>query len=165
MKKQQLGASLIEVLIAVTLLGFGLLGLAGVQSRTNALNDSAYYRSIAADLGNDLAERIRAVRTPFMVNASADPQPPKPPDFSKCTILGTTVSCTAQDTDRATHGPQALTEMTTWAATLQRQLPGASYTLTQTTSSSSAYFRYTLIIRWLDDRVSGDNSTYRVVIE
>lgn len=165
MKKQQLGASLIEVMIAVTLLGFGLLGLAGVQSRTTALNDSAYYRSIAADLGNDLAERIRAVRTPFMVNASANPQPSKPPDFSKCTILDKTVSCTAQDADRSLHGAQALAEMTSWAATLQQQLPGATYTLTQAASTSSAYFRYTLTITWLDDRVASANSVYRVVIE
>jgi type IV pilus assembly protein PilV len=56
----QRGASLIEVMISVSILGFGLLSLAVTQIQTTKLNDSAYYRSIASDLASDLADRIRA---------------------------------------------------------------------------------------------------------
>lgn len=161
----QRGASLIEAMVAVTLLGFGLLGLAGIQTKTTILNDSAYNRSIAADLSSDLADRIRAVRTPFMVNVDANPQPTKPPDFSKCTILGSTVTCVAQDTGRTTYETLAASEMTEWAALLRKQLPGASYTLIQQGSTSPDYFRYTLTITWLDDRSATTNTSYSVVIE
>lgn len=165
MNKSQRGASLIEVMVAVTILGFGLLGLAAVQTKTTAMNDSGYYRSIAADLGNDLTDRIHAIRTPFMVNAAATPQPSKPPNFANCTILAATVSCAAQDTDRADYEAFATSEMTEWAALLQRQLPAATYTLTSAPSNSADYFRYTLTITWLDDRNAGANSSYSMVIE
>jgi len=163
--KSQFGASLIEVMVAVTILGFGLLGLAAVQTKTTTMNDSAYYRSIAADLGNDLADRIRAIRTPYMVNVDANPQPSKPPDFSKCTILYSAVTCAAQDASRTTNETLAASEMTEWAAMLQKQLPGGTYTLVQAASTSTDYFRYTLTITWLDDRGSSANSSYSMVIE
>ena len=162
------GASLIEVMVAITVLGFGLLGLAGTQARTTVLNDSAYNRSIAVDLSNDLADRIRAIRTPYMVNADANPQPPKPPDFSKCEIVYHTVTCATQETADRNHNDAATlvaSEMTQWATLLQGQLPAASYTLSQVASSSTAYFRYTLTITWLDDRRAGANASYSVVIE
>ncbi len=154
--------------MAVTILGFGLLGLAGMQTKTVTMNDSAYYRSIAVDLGNDLADRIRAIRTPYMVNVDANPQPPAPPDFSLCTIYLTTVTCAAQQTspkDRSTNAALVTTEMREWAALLQKQLPGATYSLVQAASSSTDYFRYTLTITWLDDRGTATNSSYSMVIE
>jgi type IV pilus assembly protein PilV len=162
----QRGVSLVEVMVAITVLGFGLLGLAGTQARTTVLNDSAYNRSIAVDLSNDLADRMRAIRTPYMVNADADPKPSKPPDFSKCpAIYSDTDTCSAQDADRATHATLAQTEMREWGPLLQRQLPGATYTLTKVASGSTDYFRYTLIIKWLDNRRTGTELEYRVVIE
>lgn len=163
----QRGASLIEVMVAVTLLGFGLLGLAGIQTKMVVLNDSTYNLSIAADLSNDLADRIRAVRTPYMVNVDANPQPPKPPDFSKCTMLASTgvVTCVSQDAARATYQTLAVSEMTQWAALLRKQLPEASYTLIQEASTSSDYLRYTLTLTWLDDRATASNATYKVVLE
>ena len=160
-----MGASLIEVMVAVTILGFGLLGLAAVQTKTTTLNDSAYYRSIAADLGNDLADRIRAIRTPYMANVDANPQPSKPPDFSKCVLLYSTVTCAAQSSDRSTNEALAASQMTEWAALLQKQMPEASYVLAAAASSSTDYLRYTLTITWLDDRSAASNSSYSVVIE
>jgi type IV pilus assembly protein PilV len=162
----QRGASLIEVMVAITVLGFGLLGLAGVQLRTTGLNDSAYYRSIAVDLSNDLADRIRAVRTPFMADALASPQPSKPPDFSKCpAIYSDTDTCSAQEPDRATHETLVQTEMREWGPLMRKQLRGSTYSLSQVASASTDYLRYTLTITWLDDRRAGTTESYSVVIE
>jgi hypothetical protein len=55
--------------------------------------------------------------------------------------------------------------MTEWAALMQKQLPDSTYTLVQSASNSTDFFRYTLVITWLDDRGAGTNSTYRMVIE
>jgi type IV pilus modification protein PilV len=56
------GFSLIEVLIALAILSFGLLGVAALQVAGVRANGGAYYRSQAMALANDLTERIYANR-------------------------------------------------------------------------------------------------------
>ena len=58
--KKNTGFTLIEVLIAMLLLGVGLLGLAGLQANSLRNAQSAYNRSLATELANDLADRMRA---------------------------------------------------------------------------------------------------------
>lgn len=67
--RQQHGATLIEVLIAVVVLSIGLLGLAGLQVTSVQSNHSAYQRSQASLLASDLADRMRANRTQALTNA------------------------------------------------------------------------------------------------
>lgn len=165
LRQHQDGMTLLEVMIAVAIMGFGLLGLGILQAKSIAQGQSSYFRGIAADLGNDLADRIRAVRTPFMVSTDATAKPGKPPDFSKCTQSGATVACANQEADRNTYQTLVGTEMQTWLDALRAQLPNATYTLVRATSASDDYFRYTLTITWLDDRTNGSNTSYSVVIE
>lgn len=54
------GFTLIEVLVAVLVLSIGLLGIAGLQTRSLQFNGDAYYRTQAQLLATDLAERMRA---------------------------------------------------------------------------------------------------------
>ena len=54
------GISLIEVLVAVVVLSIGLLGLAGLQASGMRVGQSSLYRSQAALLAYDMADRIRA---------------------------------------------------------------------------------------------------------
>jgi type IV pilus assembly protein PilV len=56
----QRGATLIEVLVSVVLLSFGIVGLAGLQMNGTKFNHSAYLRSQATALAYDMADRIRA---------------------------------------------------------------------------------------------------------
>jgi type IV pilus assembly protein PilV len=58
--KKQSGFTLIEVLIALVILSFGLLGLAGLQATSLRNNLSAYHRSQATQLAYDMADRMRA---------------------------------------------------------------------------------------------------------
>ncbi|MFZ6750564.1 type IV pilus modification protein PilV [Undibacterium sp. Ren11W] len=161
--KRQSGVSLLEVMVAMFILGFGLLGLSATQSKNITMNQSVFYRSIAVDLGNDLGDRIRAIRTPYMVSTGANPAPAKPPDFSKCSP--TPASCANQDGDRASYQALVNSEMIEWNGILTSQLPGASFTLASTASSSTDYFRYVLTITWLDNRKEASNTSYSVVIE
>lgn len=160
---RQNGASLLEAMIALFLLGFGLLGLSATQSKNIVMNQSVFYRSIAVDLGNDLADRIRAVRTPYMVSTGANPVPAKPPDFAKCSP--TPASCASQDPDRASYQALMEAEMVEWNNVLKTQLPNASFNLTSAASSSTDYFRYVLTVTWLDNRKDNSNTSYSVVIE
>jgi type IV pilus assembly protein PilV len=56
------GFVLMEVLITVVILAFGLLGLAGFQMRTSVVEQEAYQRGQALILVQDMAERIYANR-------------------------------------------------------------------------------------------------------
>jgi type IV pilus assembly protein PilV len=57
------GFSLIEVMIAMLVLAFGLLGFALLQTMNVRFVQSANYRTQATNLANDLIELMRAQRT------------------------------------------------------------------------------------------------------
>ncbi len=59
----QAGFSLLEALITMVILAFGLLGLAGFQVKTQVLETEAYQRAQAILLVQDMANRISANRT------------------------------------------------------------------------------------------------------
>lgn len=59
---RQRGATLIEVLVTIVIVAFGLLGLAGLQMRMQMSEMEAYQRSQALMLANDIASRIAANR-------------------------------------------------------------------------------------------------------
>lgn len=54
------GFTLLEVLIAMLILSFGLLGLASLQMFGLRNNQSAYFRTQATQLAYDMADRMRA---------------------------------------------------------------------------------------------------------
>jgi len=56
----QRGVGLIEVLVALLVLGVGLLGLAGLQSNALRFNQDALFSSQATTLSYDILERMRA---------------------------------------------------------------------------------------------------------
>lgn len=157
--KNQRGLSLIEVMVAVFVLATGLLGLGALQARSLVYSQSAYYRSVAADLAADLADRIRANRSPI-IQAGA-----LPPDFSTCTQSGGTV--TGCPTDY-----RVASDMSEWNTNLRAVLSNGRFTLTSAADSTNTNYRYTLTITWFDDRSckSGDSSctsdaSYVTVIE
>jgi len=58
--KNQSGFSMIEVLITVLILSFGLLGMANLITTGMRANTTAQYRSIATQQTLDMADRMRA---------------------------------------------------------------------------------------------------------
>jgi len=59
LRRHARGLTLIEVLVTMVLLGIGLVGLAGLQMRGMQVNQGATFRSQAAFLAEDLADRMR----------------------------------------------------------------------------------------------------------
>lgn len=57
---RQRGVTMLEVLITVVILAFGLLGLAGLQGRMQVAEIEAYQRAQAVVLLQEMADRIRA---------------------------------------------------------------------------------------------------------
>lgn len=59
------GFAMLEVLISILIIAFGLLGLAGLQGTSIRNNHGAYLRSQATLYAYDIADRIRANRVGF----------------------------------------------------------------------------------------------------
>jgi type IV pilus assembly protein PilV len=59
-RRRMRGVSLIEMLVALLVLSFGLLGLAGLQANSLRNNTSAFHRSQANALAFDIMDRMRA---------------------------------------------------------------------------------------------------------
>jgi type IV pilus assembly protein PilV len=62
----QRGFTLLEILVAIVVLSLGLLGLAGLQATSLKNNQVAYYRSIATQQAQDIADRMRANMNPLI---------------------------------------------------------------------------------------------------
>jgi type IV pilus assembly protein PilV len=170
--KKQMGASLIEAMVAVLIIGLGLLGVGAMQSRSIAMNQSAYYRGVAADLGADLAERVRALRSPFRAgDGTATPQPLSP-DFSVCKLDSKLDLQCGEQAAGVSHGDTVKTEMKHWNDLRKSQLPpGSEFSLVAVDGETKGFFRYTLTLTWLDNRQDkideekDRNTSYSVVIE
>ena len=59
-KSKKSGFSLLEVLIAIVVFSFGLLGIAGLMTVSIRSNHNGYLRSQATILGNNMSARMRA---------------------------------------------------------------------------------------------------------
>lgn len=58
--KSMRGFTLVEVMVALLVLGIGLLGVAGLQSATLGMNHASYLRSQATVLAEDITDRMRS---------------------------------------------------------------------------------------------------------
>lgn len=70
---RQHGTSLIEVLVTMVILAFGLLGLASMQSKLHLSMGESFQRAQAVVLLNDFSERINANRAQAASYVSATP--------------------------------------------------------------------------------------------
>jgi type IV pilus assembly protein PilV len=96
----QRGTTMIEVLVTVIIIAFGLLGMAGLQSRLQLSEMEAYQRSQALLLLEDMASRVATNR----LNAAS---------YAGTTTYGTGMNC---PTTTATTLQRDLAE---WCAALQ----------------------------------------------
>lgn len=74
MIRRAAGFTIMEVLIAMFVLGIGLLGVAGLQSIALNMNQTSYVRSQATVLARDIADRMRANRAPAVLGNETYPE-------------------------------------------------------------------------------------------
>jgi type IV pilus assembly protein PilV len=68
---RQSGVTLIEILVSVLVIAFGILTMATVQSNSMKYQKTSEYRSIATLLASDIADRMRANKSAIDANHSA----------------------------------------------------------------------------------------------
>lgn len=144
------GFTLIEILVALLVLSFGLLGLAMLQSTGLRFNTDSYMRSQATILAYDLVDRMRANK------AGSDAG-----NYcltSTTPVCETTAEPTAQtcgDTATGCDSPAQIAEydLSRWYEMQKSSLsPGASASSVRrelvTTASGQTIFQYTITMRW-----------------
>jgi type IV pilus assembly protein PilV len=121
------GFSLVEVLVAIVILSFGLLGTVGIQAFALQATRDARLQAQAAVFARELAEMMRgnketAVKTaaadnPYLVSSMSMASP------SYCSSVGNaSAGC-------STAANVASAEMTDWLARVAAELPGARVTV------------------------------------
>lgn len=122
---RQTGFSLVEILISIVILSFGVLGMVGLQGVALQVNRDAHLQSTAVSLARELAEMMRGNKDVGLL-ASGNPylgafiSPLTPPLASYCLSVDSATCGTPADIARA--------EITEWLARVDRELPGARVT-------------------------------------
>lgn len=157
------GFAMLEVLISILVIAFGLLGLAGLQGFSIRNNHNAYLRSQATLFAYDIADRIRANRSGFdngkyNLGAAAD--------TAACHPSGTPSGCST--------GEMAGYDLFTWGQTL-RQLPsgqgvvciddavGEGISAAAPNCSGGTGLQYVVKI-WFDENHNGTLTQFNVVL-
>ncbi|HUD33333.1 MAG TPA: type IV pilus modification protein PilV [Variovorax sp.] len=147
--RQSSGFTLIEVLVAIVVLSFGLLGMVGLQAASLQANRDARLQSTAILLARELADMMRgnkdvAIRTSnnpylgeFAIGALV------PPTTSSCLNVGATPCPTKEDVARA--------QLTEWLGRVNDQLPGARVSI----CADSAPFGATGLPVWACSAAAG----------
>jgi type IV pilus assembly protein PilV len=122
-KNLNAGFTLLEVLVAVLVLSFGLLGIAGLLLSTMQNNTIAAQRTTATFLAQDMADRIRQninATMPF----GTDGETPQTTYYLNS--AGANLNCYGATPTGACATPQgvAARDLFVWNALIQNSLPG-----------------------------------------
>lgn len=137
------GFSLLEVLVAIVVLSFGVLGVVGLQAATLQANKEARYQSSAVRLGRELADLMRGNKyvatsagSPYVGDFSAIPNESGVPD---CSMTLCNSSTTAGQTSIAKF------EMAEWMRRVRNELPNARVEVCQ---DATPYVSATGLPQW-----------------
>lgn len=132
---KQKGTTLIEILVAVLILSFGLLGLAALQTRALQGNQSSMQRSQAIMLSNYMLDAMRIDR----IQASAGVY-----NLDRCGAVSSTASTLAEANIKA------------WLNTAQTNLGGTpDNPVCGVIACTIGAFNCTVNIRWDDSKAGG----------
>lgn len=133
----QQGFTLIEILVAILVLSFGLIGLASLIALGMKSNQTAYYRTIATQQANDMADRIRS----NLVGAQAG-------NYNAITaVVGASTNCI---TSSCTPAQMAAYDAARWNTLNGILLPNGSGTVAGTATTG-----YTITLSWAERSESG----------
>jgi type IV pilus assembly protein PilV len=125
------GFSMVEVLVALVVLGVGMLGVASLYVVTLRSSGSAISRMQAVNLASDLADRIRANRTAREAYEGA---------AASKGCVSATASCTPED--MAAH------DLFLWDAQLAATLGASAEGTVDVEAAAGTLRTYTITVSW-----------------
>ena len=114
----QSGFSLIEVLVSIVVLSFGLLGMVGMQAAALQANREARLQSSAVVLARELAEMVRGNKDSVARYLGDFTSSLTPTTASSCLNVASVTACASKDA-------VANAQMTEWLGRVGAELPGA----------------------------------------
>jgi len=148
------GFSLIEVLVALVIIGVGMLGIAKIQALAYSSTATASLRSLAAIEASSLAAAMRANQNYWTTAAAAAPQTisivgAAVTASTDGTLVGSTAGCGAGTFGSA--AALAAYDLQCWAQTLNTLLPGESATVTCSPNATATYpVGCSIQVSWLE---------------
>lgn len=140
--QRQRGISLIEVMISMMIAAIGLLGLAGMQTRSLSMQIDSETRRVAAGLIEQLRERVAGNQEGYARALSLG--------YAKTFNPGAAVTITAckiaDACDAVTEVPQQ--QIGAWMLDVQRQLPGAAAVIGPTLAGTANAM--TVTVGWIE---------------
>ena len=106
---------MVEILVTLTIVAFGLLGLLGLQARALTFQKDSFNRKTAAEMVAQLAERMRANHLGFtsgLYDLNFSVAAPDPVAINECAIV---TACSWAEV--------ATRDLNQWTAELRRRLP------------------------------------------
>lgn len=135
----QRGVSLIEALVALLVLALGIMGMAGIQTRTLIESRTTNARSIALQMADDLLDRMQA-------NTVIRLTPPATSPY--LAAWGTLAAAPANCFNVACSGAQlAAFDLTQWKTSLARALPGGDARVFQSDTDAA---QFGVLIGWTE---------------
>jgi type IV pilus assembly protein PilV len=146
----QAGFSMIEVLVVIVVLAFGMLGIAGLQASTVKFKINSWARSAASVQFSDLADRVRAnpaqAGPPFGQAAAGEPASTYVLQRSwtdqQADTLSLPTDCLAME---CTAEQRAAYDMLAWRARVRRSFPQGAAVVTGNRATG-----ITATIAWFD---------------
>jgi|SRR5690606_70718 len=149
---RQAGVTLIEILVSILLIAFGILTMATVQSNMMKFQKGNEYRAIATLMASDLADRMRANKGgaelggyAWATTGYADGVVDSDEAGGTPPACGTVVS--AKITPGCDPAQMAAKDLVEWKKQLRYSLPGASAHITAFDASTQAL---DLWVAWVD---------------
>lgn len=140
--RKQFGFSMLEVLVTMIIVSFGLLGIAGIIANGLKNNQGSYARSQASWLANDIVDRMRANR------AVAEGASTSPYNLAIGTAAAVGTSVVAID-------------LTSWRSALAAALPAG----TGGVSLDSTSKKVTVTVQWDESRIKDGSATQQFIVE
>ena len=148
------GFSLMEILVTVIVLSIGLLGLAGLQLSGLRYNHSAYLRSQATLMTNDILDRMNANRAAARAGNY---------DIAVGTSASSPgASCNGSTTDTCTPTQMAIYDLNDWKQNLATILPAGDGSVSRSIGAGNQVLA-TIIIQWDDSH--GKNTAIQLPVE
>jgi type IV pilus assembly protein PilV len=140
--RKQTGFTMLEVLVTMVIISFGLLGIAGIIMNGLKNNQSSYARSQASWLANDMVDRIRA-NSAILDDVSTN----------KLFVSTTAYNLALNAATPAAASPATIvnTDLRAWRTVLADTLPTSK--------------KLTVVVQWDDSRAKGGSNIERFIVE
>lgn len=139
--RKQTGFTMLEVLVTMVIVSFGLLGIAGIIANGLKNNQGSYARSQASWLANDIVDRMRANRAAAEVSAS-----PYNLAIGTAATAGTTV---------------AAVDLNSWRSALLASLPSGTGSVSLDNTSK----KLIVVVQWDESRIKNASNAQQFMIE